>query len=367
MDQYLSKGFISTTEVNGTVSDPNCVYIGHSAISGIQTMEMTLHALLRKLFWKCAKWDCTNIGTVIPGYDDGTSTGWKLMLYRVSQVTGVTSSWTYETGAADTIMYIVGDRANGTNGTWPAFYNVINDYAVGTNSVGTLNVDQPDRLALYKRDGNVTNFYHFMGDINLKNEVVHMKTSSTLKVQNRTKSASGDSSTDNVASNPIYGKLYEFSSGAPRAKVEGAFPISAVSDLTAVITARADQFSGAGSEIFREPPSPKIFWNCSKSKGQTIQPGDIKSTHLSFTKAQPFLKFVKNLNLGRSDIAAGQKQINLVGKSQLLALEDMININSTENISIAYEVNRTFACYLTTSNARAAQGHLYQLTESNNP
>jgi len=364
-DQYLSKGFVNTAEVNGTVSDPDCVYVGHTTMSGVQTLELACQVILRKLFFKCARWDCTNVGSIIPGYDNLNSDGWRIILTRIDEQTGVSTPFVYDTGVADSIASIVGDRAAGSTGAWATMYNIMSDYALGSNSSLNLNVAIPHKIQLFMRDGNVTNFYHFMGDVNLKNEYVNIRQKSSIRIQNRTKSATGDSSTDNVANNPLHGKMYEFSTGAPRSKVEGVHLISAMTDVTGVLTARAAEFTSPGLTIMKEPPQPKIFWNCVKSSKIVIQPGDLKHSSLYYTKKCQFHKFLKLIRFGNSGGTA--KQINLVGKCQLIALEDMININSTELISIAYEVERQSSMFLSTGGTRAAQGRFNQLTESNNP
>jgi len=57
----------------------------------------------------------------------------------------------------------------------------------------------------------------------------------------------------------------------------------------------------------------------------------------------------------------------IFGKSSLLAFEDVINVNVTYNIVIAYEVNRVYGCYLTTGKDTAALGARYQMTQNSNP
>lgn len=59
--------------------------------------------------------------------------------------------------------------------------------------------------------------------------------------------------------------------------------------------------------------------------------------------------------------------MKMMGKCTLIALEDMINVNVNQNISIAYEVNREEAMYLSTASITPAQGAFYQGTQSNNP
>jgi len=78
----------------------------------------------------------------------------------------------------------------------------------------------------------------------------------------------------------------------------------------------------------------------------------------------PLLKFMKKLNFGVGD---NRHQTNLTGRCAMFALEDMINVNANNNIAIAYEINRSFGGYLTTSYKNQSLGHRYDIQRNDVP
>lgn len=367
VDVFNRHGFTNTTEITGTVSDPDCVYVGHSTSSGPRILTVFLQACLRKLYKESANWTCTNVTDPILGYE-GFGDGWRLILYVKDVQAGTVTTSTYDTTTTDTIARIVGDNASGVAPSWPNLYNFWVNYIGQASSTIAGSVQQPTRLALFQRDGNITNFYHFMGDIYFPNEIINLKVTSELKIQNRTLSATGSADAEDISNNPIVGRVYEVSSGCPRTRVEGADLIGHVIDATGVITRRAAEFPTATQVIMREPPDPKIFWNISKSSKVIIQPGNIKKDVITFSVRKPVYEFFQRLdwrvNTGAVASAGSMKSM---GKSALYALEDIINVNAAQNISVAFEVNRTESCYLSTTRSAIAQGGFYQQTQSSNP
>jgi len=357
-DPYMTKGFRHTIEIHGQVTDPNCVYVGHTTFSGRQTLEFVCQALLRKLLDKAGA-RIRDIHSPIPGYEANTSTMWKFVCERTNKATGaVDATVTYITPAATntSIYQIVGDQQAGVTGLWPSLWNVMNDAAIGFNGANDLNVFIPTRLVLYQEEENITQFWQFRSELFLEQEYVHITCKSDMKIQNRSVSASGSGSTDIVDANPLVGKAYRFNGGAPRARVPNCYLVEAVPDLNGVITARAASLTTAGCQSFVEPPPVKAWWNCTKFGGIRLAPGEIKNDSISFTTKMQLHKFLKNMKFG---YATGGKQINLFGKSALYALEDMINVNASQNIAIAYEVNRVVGCYLTTTPNKIALGRRY--------
>lgn len=366
-DMFRHLGFMHTTEVHGTVTDPDCVYIGHSAHSQIQLLEVICQSLLKKLFAK-AGWQCRNITEPIPGYEPNTSNCWKLVLYRENKETGaVDSSITYTTPSATqtSIYQIVGNQAAGVAALWGGFRAVLEAYATGEYATGTgssLNVQQPTKLRLFRAEDNVGSFWQFQSEINLENEWIVVKGNSKLKVQNRSVAADASTDANDVSNNPIEGRIYSFSSGSPRSKIPGAYFVEGMFETHGVIAARAGQMTSV--EGFKEPPPPTSWWNCKGSAKVRIEPGDIKTSMVSHYRSMPFLLFLKRAGFGYGT-GSPKKQINFFGKSAMIALEDMINVNPSHNLSIAYECNREFGCYFVTKNRNISIGYRYDIIYDN--
>lgn len=358
---YDRYGFSNTSEINGTISDPDCVYLGHSTMSGPRMLTVLLQAMLRKLFATCANWHCTSADQPIRGYQ-GFSDGWRIILVMTNKALGTEVEYIYDTLTVDSISLITGDIAGGVASGWPNLYNFFVNYtANGSNSAQA--VDTPTRLCLYRREANVTNFYQFCGDILLANEVVHFSFKSEMKFQNRTLAADASADAEDVTNNPLVGRTYHFNTGAPRARVDGVQFLERIDDWTGTLLARGAEFTQVPA--MKEPPAPAVFYNVEKSAKVRLEPGAIKKDVLTYTISKPLLQFLDHAGWRYSNATAGvTSQIKMRGKSSIVALEDMINVNALQLISVAYEVNRVERCYLTSKKAQMAVGKLYASIKS---
>lgn len=369
-DMFRLKGVVNTTEIHGKVADPDCVYVGHSTYSGYQLLECVCMALLKKLFVK-AGMKFASLREPVSGYFANTSDCWRITLYRYIHSTGLQDAITYDlpAGANTSIYQIVGDKSAGLTPLWPGLIDALGIYASGdfstpNSSAGALaNVTEPFSLHLYRQEGNTGIFWQHETQIRLQEEIVHCKSKSQLRVQNRTKSESGNADADDVANNPVIGKLYHFNGGAPRLKNIGV-QLSSMLEPSGVLTARGNNLS----PDFHEPPPATAFWNCYGQAGIKLEPGAIKFDTLYHYTSKPLLKFLKSMQYGIGNtVSSQQKQIYLFGKSSMLAIEDMINVNGVENINIAYECNREFGVYMTTKSKMPTIGIKYDISVNDLP
>lgn len=373
-NKFQTKGFESTTEVIGTVADPDCVYLGASAVSTMTAIECAAHALLRAVFEKCIGVPITNIKTPLQGYYNSAfpfnnADGFRLQLtyMQVNSLTGEREV-TYETGVSDSIYSIVGQQSQGVNPTWSTLMLKLRDWARRT-SPSDINTEVPLRLNVYRRDGNVTNFYMGSGGIDLRGVRVHYSTSVAFKVQNRSLSAAGSSNTDTVDANPLQGYLYEFKGGVPMFKnldqASGTLRLNRMFDASAVLTARAATMTGPG-EVNKEPPNPRFWANCAKASKVKLEPGEVKKHFFTWSTTDRLLDFLRKINQ-ETDNGTIIQTVNTPGKCVLFALEDMINVNATNNIAVTYEVNRVDKCYITHSPYKVAQGTFSSMTLNDLP
>lgn len=162
IDKFLKYGFKNVTEVSGTVSDPDCVYVGHSTMCGHRLLTLFLQASLRKLFRIGVKWNCTDVNQPIRGYQN-SGDGFRLILVTKNVQTGVETEVVFDTTAIESIARITGDTASGVAPAWPNLYNAWVDYIGRATFTSEGAVNQPTRLCLYQRDGNITNFLRRCG------------------------------------------------------------------------------------------------------------------------------------------------------------------------------------------------------------
>lgn len=360
---FIAKGFQHTTEINGQVSDPNVVYIGHTTMSGFQTTEVIAQCLLRKLFER-AGMQVTGVKQNIEMYSTPSSNGWMLELVLENKQTGVRTNIQHPIVGTTTIYALCGSLSETINPGWNDYMRYLREYASGTINDSIGNVLVPTLLRLYREEGNTTIFWQIEASLNLQNEIIHLQSSSSIKVQNRSLDAAGSTSTDTVSSNPIGGRLYHFSSGVPRARVPGVHLLETMYDATGVLSARGAQF-GAAADGFKEPPHPSMFWNCSGNSKIKLQPGDLKSDTIHYERKGPLLKVLRGLGFGSGNGGVTGHIVNVAGRCAVIALEDFINVSSTADITIAYEVNRKFGAYSTTSPQKSATGTVYALTHNN--
>ena len=367
-DVYLRNGFKNTAEVTGVVADPDCVYVGHSTTCGHRILTIFLQAALRKLFKKSVNWTCTNVTDHIRGYQ-GFSDGYRLVLQYIDTQTGtVGAEEIYDTTTADTIYRIVGDTASGVAPAWPNLYNFWINYimSAGNNVAGS--TQKPLRLMLYAKEANVSTFWQFRGDIHFPDETINLFIQSDLKIQNRTLATDGSADAEDVSNAPLQGRSYEFSSAAPRPRIDGVSFLEGVVDSTGAITVQAAQFAGTvAAQQMKEPPEPRVFWNVVKKGKVLLNPGAIRKDTLTYKVSMNCYRFFEKLDW-RPNVPVGTgKQMKAAGKCALFALEDMINVNLSQNISIAYEINRVEMCYLSTSRTPVAQGMFVQQVQNSIP
>lgn len=370
--KYMRHGFKNTTEIRGTVSDPDCVYIGHGTTVGSRLLTLFLQASLRKLFKIGARQVITSVDEPLRGYQSAGN-GWRLILYIEDKGDGSITEVSYNTAATDTILSITGNTASGTAPGWPDLYNYWFNYIAAAGGSGAAgSTQQPIGMSLLRTvvtAGDVVDYQH-CGDLWYQNETINLMVKSQLKIQNRTLGANANSESDDVTNNPIQGKLYQMSQGAPRTKVEGVRLLETVFDWTGVTTARAAQFTQAqvnDSKIMREPPSPNIFVGVTKVGKVRLDPGHIKKDVITYKVRMNVYKFFERLDWRPSSVTSTALQMKVHGKFTLMALEDVINVNSTQNISIAYEVNRDEMMYLSTGRTQVAQGLFSDMEQNANP
>lgn len=371
VDKFVNSGFTSTTEVNGIITDPDICYIGVSSTSGIQAMELVLQAVLRKAIEKTMNWNVTNMSEVLQGY--AAAAGWlgdglRLQLIVQANDTGIQTVFDYDTVPTDSIYAIVGDVAQGVAGTWTALLTETLNIARGNVSDNTINSRQIIRLNVFRRDGNVGIFYVGSGGLDMTNEYVHYRTSSEIKIQNRSVAANASTDATNVANNPVQGYIYSCKGGVPLVQnpstVSGGFLLDQIKDNNGVMLVRGAEFTNTAGLIYREPQGPRFFKNCSSLAKVMIDPGQIKVASIKWKKSLRFNEMLRLIGDSASTLANRATQ-RLPGVCKLFALEDMINVNALEVISIAYEVNRKSGCYISSGKHKPALGRFYQLTYNN--
>jgi len=327
--KFVEKGMTQTTETHGLVDDPDCCYLMHASMAYQPLIRLAAKSIIRKLFVK-AQFEPTSSSQIIPLVSI-TFDSLVMIIYDQNRVAISTTTPPLLTDC--TIDYFAG-----------ALYSQFLQYSnqpVGANEKRT-----PTWIYLFQDPSDVsvgTDNYINLSNICLLDERVHIMSKSELKIQNRSNSAAGSTNIDDVSNNPLVGKVYEFNY-LPTPYNEGLNVFKSISSTNGVKLVRAAEVALAtGGNFFKEPPIPKIFRNCVKATTIRLEPGSIKYHNL--------IDFVsKNVLLWLEDIAFSNIEdlTRVKCKIGLIALEDVINVNEAQLITLAYECQKSYSVYTET-------------------
>lgn len=358
---YANKGIQETHEVHGTIEDPNCVYITHTGVDGFRLIQKASIALFRKLFEKAGN-VIVNLDDLLPTINLNTSQNQLIELTQINKRTGVeTVLESYRLGINDTLRTVsdvFGDK-------WLSYSFGFNNTGAGNSGTDTLH---PHRLVLYHQDFNTTIGDVMRCEMYLEDEMLCVQGVSEMKIQNRTNSASGTTSTDDVSANPVVGRRYTFSS-IPNLRDKRGFKLQSIPVNNGVQLVRAAEIPSSATaavSYFNEPPLPNLFSNCKGSSKLYLGPGVIKSGKIYYRKNMMFLKFLQTMRL-QYGVSPEFNAYTTIFPCEMYAIEDMINVNPTQNIRLAYECNKTLGVYLKTRKKSRPVTSFLQQTFNNLP
>lgn len=332
---FAGKGVMRTVETYGTVTDADCIYVGHSTYNLGDLAKTICQAVIRKLLVK-AGYALNSVNQVIPVNGGAGGVG-GVFEWTVSSPTGVETPTAYSLVATSTI--------NSTS-TLSGFENSVLGYLSGDSA----NMHTSVR------------FLQFIGvegtrceaQLNLLEEILTVMCSSNLSVQNRTRPATGTSTTTEAVDNqPLKGRLYRFAGGVPKLMptaaivgTAGPSPLTRV-DGTGVILARASEFPVPTE--WREPPLPKIWSNSVAGSNVNLQPGNIKKTYIRSYWKGYFNNILYKLRVVDATVATRVTYVQSPGKCEILALEEALNSGSTNLITVTYECDKRYGAMLYTT------------------
>jgi len=365
----LSQGYMTTIETHGTVNDPDCVYAVHSTGHIYEMCQTIAVALLRKIMTK-AGYKITNqnntVAVGLPVQDINpleTSIGLRFVFTVKRPSDNTTRNYTYDTNATSAFVDIAR--------SWITLRDRMIDYVRG--SAEEL---EPYKIAVYNRDivSPVNeNAWQLGAEIFLEDCKLELNFQSNLTVQNRTLAAlnatgaaSDQVSTDRVDSQPIKGWLYEFKHADPRVRHSAVSRTANVSSNllwgtmkeTGMRLIRGNEFTGPIVPALApaittwsgatEPFDPKYFANIAKATSIILQPGEIKKTSFTYSVKGKFINLMKRFKVTHWDTTAATFS-GMMGKSQMVALEEVMRTNSTNKVTLAYERELKIGCIVTAS------------------
>lgn len=200
--------------------------------------------------------------------------------------------------------------------------------------------------------------------IDLTNLILDMKLSSVLRMQNRTKASkeAGDTSVDvdysvdDIYNNPVIGRSYMFNGSGGKWRVargdathRSQVVVLGQRGVVDPVAYPATLLNNQTHHLqLTRPPMPNMFQNVVASKRVTLDPGEIKTSHISYVKSLTFQKFYMRILDFAQRVALGANRDNAIynnlGRSQFFAFERKITVGTEPNVTIGCEVSQVYKC-----------------------
>jgi len=391
--KFLSQGALTTVEQYGTVTDPDCVYLAHSTGHILQLCWAIQYAILRKIMNK-AGFKITNQNIEVPvsvpleGLNVADNSAGLKFLFTCKN----RALLTYRNYDFDTVD---GQSFSDMNRLWVEMRDRFIDFVRGTE------VWEPYKVAVYKRDTTALGTDWILGaEMYLEDCHIDLSMISTLTIQNRTLAAEATIGTSNdqinvdrIDAQPLKGYVYEFKHADPRVKHSAlgmsSVPVASRNNLfesmhdIGMRLIRGNQFLGAVTNLVPtpanpavlvdtsfggaiEPLEPKYFANCDKSHKVIMQPGEMKKVNFKWDLKGKIVNVFKKLKVtvwdGPSFAFNG-----MVGRAQMISLEEMMRTPSTNKVTIAYERELKIGCIVKAAFKQAPVETIVVAEQYNNP
>lgn len=355
---FAHLGCLTRTEHTFEIVDPNVSYVYVHDNATYLNYILVLQALIRKLLERSFK---TKYGSIHQPVLSGQSVIGTANMYSI-HLTWINKE---SAGISSTDVPIVAASTIATLAT--AYLTIVTSLGVGDGAAQVLNSYEFVEMRLFKLifSGVSVTDELLVGRIGLQEEVVQLQVETRVKFQNRSVSSDNSPDKNNVNMTPLEVHKYKFS-GIPKYKflVTGQIPIlggpaattggslfSRVNVNTGVMsTTGAALFAASTFSSWKQFQGRKHFNNCSKVTSMKMQPGAHFTRKMLFKRAMPFNAFLAHMMRRIQQPAAIADAIvsETVGHGEMFSFEDLININSTYNITISFEVDRvTKACLVT--------------------
>jgi len=335
-DQYQKNGCVYIIENYGAVADPDLVYIGQSTWNDGAVINAIAGALLRKLFKKGFGLDPQTTYEVLSLSNFNVSSPGFTLRYESRGTTGTVTTKDVvipANSSIDTLINLVD--------TGFSLYNAI---------LSQLKDNGPSiftKISVYSAPGVL------QYQMDMEKEVLHVAMSSHMVIQNRTKSVTGSTSTDEINTQPLKGPVYQFAIGTPKIKAGSPIQLNQMENQ-GLILVRTAQFGGTDVTAYKEPPVKKLFQNVTKTGYVRLNPGALKSMTIGSDIKGYFNNVLFKMRFNTQDTQTKQ----CYGKSQLVCFEEELNSGSENNITLNYECQHIAgASLITTKNPNMQPGY----------
>lgn len=324
---YNKNGSVLRYENGGQVTDPECVYVGHS-VATYKVVTSVLRAVIKELF--------RQRGTDIIDWDDTVQNATSLTLeYSYNTNQAVAGALTTRSIAATGLTY------QGLALAWQS--DIDTAWSAQPHSIEEVT------LYLTVDKGGVANAAVIpSAKVHGKNFNIDFSFDSKLKIQNVTSSSTVGVDEDQLANainnNPLIGNLYSHNknqlNGFEPAKNEDSGTTFIADNQTGIISSGAS--TNSLSQYLKKPP-PAWAFKAKRVKKLTLEPGQIRYAHMTYKASMSLQTFLTKLHYTISD-GSSDYAVNFCF-AQMFGLEKMLDDRSeTNDIVLSYEVVQTYAC-----------------------
>jgi len=349
-NHFAQYGAISTKEVSGTLTDGDCVYIGHSSLVPDECLRTVVYAIVRKLYKEAIGYEADNMHSVIPyrtvaGAQLGN--GHSILIKYASNLA-------LNTKASN--EFTISDPAASITSVGNQIFDRFKDQSTGSD------IAKNERLLWIAVVDATTG--HTRAHLDLTVMRVNIFSKSELKIQNVTIPSAEATSEDDVNNVPLVGRSYHINQWCPKTSDDDNNYLDIGVQNTGMITWRANQSSGVQYDTWKEPPPSKAFVNCTASALQRLEPGTIKS-HMSMTRKSMKLEdFLLAIAYNASNASNKNTRI---GTHDMFALERLIGMAGALPIKIVYECNFFTGASVTSRRAAAIMQKIAFATQNSTP
>jgi len=348
LSRFQNQGVVYHREHGHVVTDStnNVVYIGHSTCPKRTLMRVCFASLVKTL--------CKKAGIKIKNWDEP-------ILKNANIPARIALSYKVQDGD----QVLIHEFALTVTKTLQELQIDMVNWIDGFNAVTFPQIFL--RMAYYHDVGVIGSSRLISYDIDLTSTTFEVHSTSHLKVQNRTINSTGNDQADDVDNVPLYGRIFEMnfngttfrdynqpstSGQSPQLRTDADF-----GSLTSAVTTQM----ALGSSLYNEVALPNQFAGI-KSHGKVhMDPGDIKTSRLQFTKTIGLNKLV---SLYKMKLGSTGKVEFYFGNTRIIGVEKMITavaLDATNAFNLAFEHDLKIGviCRTTENHQTAVKTELY--------
>jgi len=348
----MENGVAVTSEISGTVTDLNCVYLLHTAADPSQMITYVAYALVRHLLEKVGGQKILSTTAKLQNLGYATATGLSIKVYAFGRydVTATENPLIEFDSTATSTLASLGDTLAGYLVTYSGDYPLS-----GTDSEAKS--FEWTKLSLYQKTAATGATQELVGQLDLRYTTVHINASSVLKFQNSTVSGDAATTTDSVSANPLQGYSYYFGKGYPQTaniqvKHLSMYQNQPNKGLTATTAAAIATSELYPSPAYENPPLPNQFRNCTKSAKVRLDPGMIQSSKVYYSVDMNVMNILKKIKYQPITVATKEYIPNIITPTAMVALEEMINIGESVSTNVRFECEKDLTVYCTSYNKK---------------